>query len=100
MAVGGTPTKNESSTSPEAEGEAYTTFGYEEGKCLVSYGPREDDDMRMGDHQLWLLDTGASGHFTYDASQFRDYVECKRVLRYAGGNTYPIVGMGSFMLCF
>ena len=39
MAVGGAPTKNGSSTSPEAEGEAYTTFGYEEGKCLVSYGP-------------------------------------------------------------
>ena len=47
-----------------------------------------------------VLDTGASGHFSYDASQFRDYVECKRVLRCAGGNTYPIVGMGTLMLCF
>ena len=72
MEVCGAPTKNGSSTSPEAEGEAYTTFGYEEGKCLVSYGQEVGDDMRMGDHQLWLLDTGASCHFTYDASQFRD----------------------------
>ena len=66
--------------------------------CVVWAGG--GDDMRIGDHHLWLLDIGASGHFTYDASQFRDYVECKRVLRCAGGNTYPMVGMGTLILCF
>ena len=38
--------------------------------CVVWAGG--GDDMRIGDHHLWLLDIGASGHFTYDASQFRD----------------------------
>jgi len=65
----------------------------------VAWAGGGDDDMRMGDHQVLLLDTGALGHFTYDALQLRDYVKCKRMLSCAGGNTYPVVGMGSLMLC-
>ena len=45
----------------------------------------------MGD-DLWLLDTGATGHFTYGPRLFENYAECSGVLRCAGGNTFPIVG--------
>ena len=48
----------------------------------------------MGD-DLWLLDTGATGHFTYDPRLLENYVESSRVLSCAGGNTFPIVGTGT-----
>ena len=51
----------------------------------------------MGD-DLWLLDTGAAGHFTYDPRLLENYAECSRMLRYAGGNTFPIVGTGTLPL--
>ena len=47
---------------------------------------------------LWLLDTGATGHFTYDSRSLENYGECSRVLRCAGGNTFPIVGTATFRL--
>ena len=47
---------------------------------------------------LWFLDTWATGHFMYDPRLLESYVECSRVLRCAGGNTFPIVGTGSFLL--
>ena len=51
----------------------------------------------MGD-DLWLLDTGATGHFTHDPRLLENYAECSRVLRCAGGNTFPIVGTGTLRL--
>ena len=51
----------------------------------------------MGDDP-WLLDTGATGHFTYDPQLLENYAECKRVLRCARGNTFPIVGTGTLRL--
>ena len=51
----------------------------------------------MGD-DLWLLDTGATGHFTYDPRLLENYTECSRVLRCAGGDTFPIVGTGTLRL--
>ena len=51
----------------------------------------------MGD-DLWLLDTRATGHFTYDSRLLENYAECSRVLRCAGGNTFPIVGTGTLRL--
>ena len=47
---------------------------------------------------LWLLDTGATDHFTYDPRSFESYPECSRVLRCAGSNTFPIVGTGTLRL--
>ena len=51
----------------------------------------------MGD-DLWLLDTGATGHFTHDPRLLESYAECSRVLRCAGGSTLPIVGTGTLRL--
>ena len=51
----------------------------------------------MGD-DLWLLDTGASGRFTYDSRSLEDYTECSRVLCCARGNSFPIVGTGTLRL--
>ena len=51
----------------------------------------------MGD-DLWLLDTGATGHFTYDPQLLEKYAECIRMLRCARGNTFPIVGTGTLRL--
>ena len=47
---------------------------------------------------LWLLDTGANGHFTYDPRLLENSAECSTVLRCAGGNTFPIVGTGTSRL--
>ncbi|CAN0386016.1 unnamed protein product, partial [Ascophyllum nodosum] len=51
----------------------------------------------MGD-DLWLLDTGATGHCTDDPRSLENYAECSRVLRCAGGNSFPIVGTGTLRL--
>ena len=75
----------------EAE-EAYTTLEIKTGECLVSM-MKEGEIRQMGD-DLWLLDTGATGHFTYDPRLLENYAECSRVLHYAGDNTFPIVGTG------
>ncbi|CAM9751289.1 unnamed protein product, partial [Sphacelaria rigidula] len=47
----------------------------------------------------WVLDTGATSHFSPDSSKMTDDRKCSgRVLRYAGGGTYPIVGRGNVAL--
>ena len=51
----------------------------------------------MGD-DLWLLDTGATGHFTYDPRLLENNAECSRVLRCAGGNTFHVVGTGTLRI--
>ena len=52
----------------------------------------------MGD-DLWLLDIGATGHFTYGSRSLKSYAEYIRVLRCcAGGNTFPIMGTGTLRL--
>ncbi|CAM9415920.1 unnamed protein product, partial [Sphacelaria rigidula] len=48
----------------------------------------------------WVLDTGATSHFSPDSSNITDYRKCSdRVLRCAAGGTYPIVGRGDLTLC-
>ena len=69
--------------------------------ALVRGYPSEDSGDSGGQTQLhvgeemWLLGTGASGHFTHDSIKLVGYAECNRTLRCAGGATYPIVGTGS-----
>ncbi|CAN0009287.1 unnamed protein product, partial [Sphacelaria rigidula] len=47
----------------------------------------------------WVLDTGATSHFSPDSSTMTDYRKCSgRVSRCAGGGTYPIVGRGNLSL--
>ena len=81
---------------PEADVEAYTTLEIKTGECLVSMV--EAGGIRQMGDDMWLLDTGATGHFTYDPRSLENYGECSRVLRCAGGNTFPIVGTGTFRL--
>ena len=52
---------------------------------------------QMGDN-LWLFDTGATGHFTHDPRLLENYAECSRVLRCARGNSFPIVGIGTLRI--
>ena len=81
---------------PEADVEAYTTPEIKTGECLVSM-EEEGEISQMGD-DLWLLDIEATYHFTYDHRLLENYAECSRVLRCAGGNTFPIVGTGTLRL--
>ena len=76
--------------------EAYTTLEIKTGECLVSM--MEEGGIRQMGDDLWLLDTGATGHFTHDSQLLENYAECSRVLRCAGGNTFPIVGTGTLRL--
>ena len=68
----------------------------QDGECLVSV-EEEAAIKQMGD-DLWFLDTGATGHFTYDPRSLESYAERSRVLRRAGGNTFPIVGTGTLRI--
>ena len=43
---------------------AYTTLEIKTSECLFSM--MEEGGIRQMGDDLWLLDTGATGHFTYD----------------------------------
>ena len=58
----------------------------------------EEGGIRQMGDDLWLLDTWATGHFTYDPRLLQNNTESSRVLRCAGGNTFPIVGTGTLRL--
>ena len=62
--LGRTSTDDDSPVCSEADVEAYTTLEIKTGECLVSM-VEERRIRQMGD-DLYLLDTGATGHFTYD----------------------------------
>ena len=94
--LGRTSTDDVSPVCSEADVEAYTTLENKTGECLVSM-IEEGGIRQMGD-ELWLLDTGATGHFAYDPRLVENYAECSRVLRCAGGDTFPIVGTGTLRL--
>ena len=94
--LGRTSTDDDSPVSSEADVEAHTTLEIKSGKCSVSM-MKEGGIRQMGD-DLWLLDTGATGHFTYDPRLLENYAECSRVLRCAGDNAFLIVGTGTLCL--
>ncbi|CAN0095038.1 unnamed protein product, partial [Sphacelaria rigidula] len=49
----------------------------------------------------WVFDTGITQHFSHDSHGMTEYRDCNgRVLRCAGGSTYPIVGRGNLSLAF
>ena len=79
----------------DSDVDAYTTLEIKTGECLISL--MEEGGIRQMGNDLWLLETGATGHFTYDPRFLENYAECSRVLRCAGGNIFPIVGTG--ILC-
>ena len=84
------------SKDDDSDVEAYTTLEIKTGECLVSM-LEEGGVSQLGD-DLWLLDTGATGHFTYDPRLLENYAGCSRGLRCAGGSTFPIVGTGTLRL--
>ena len=94
--LGRTSTDDDSPVCSEADVEAYTTLEIKTGVCLDSM--MEEVGIRQMGDDLWLLDTGATGHFTYDPRLLENYAGCSRVLRCAGGNTFPIVGIGTLRL--
>ena len=84
------------SKDDDSDVEAYTTLEIKTGEYLVSM--MEKGGIRQMGDDLWLLDTGATGHFTHDPRLLENYAECSRVLRCAGGKTFPIVGTGTLRL--
>ena len=84
------------SKDDDSDVEAYTTLEIKTGECLVSM--MEEGGIRQMEDDLWLLDTGATGHFTHDPRLLENYAECSRVLRCARGNTFPVVGTGTLRL--
>ena len=94
--LGRTSTDDDSPVCSEADVEAYTTLEIRTGECLVSM--MEEGGIRQMGDDLWLLETGATGHFMYDLQLLESYAECSRVLRCAGSNTFPIVGTGTLRL--
>ena len=94
--LGITSTDDDSPGCSEADVQAYTTLEIKTGQCLASM--MEEGGIRQLKDDLWLLDTGTTGHFTYDPRLLENYAECSRVLRCAGGSTFPIVGSGTLRL--
>ena len=78
LAVGTVEGSDESSVCSETEGEALTSFGFIKndgsGKCALSAG--EGGDSQQGEGEPWLLDTGATQHFSYSSSGMTDYKNC------------------------
>ena len=58
----------------------------------------EEGDIRQIGDDLWLLETGATGHFICYSLLLENYTECSRVLCCAGGKTFPIVGTVTYRL--
>ncbi|CAM9736261.1 unnamed protein product, partial [Sphacelaria rigidula] len=97
MAMGAVDDSDDSSVCSEANGEAFTSSdtsiedGIGEYALYVGQG---------GESEPWVFDTGATQHLSPDSSGMTEYKECHdRVLRCAGGSTYPIVSRGKFDSC-
>ena len=90
---GRTSTDHDSPVCSEVELEAYITLKIKTGEYLVSI--MEEEEIRHIGDDMWLLDTGATGPFTYDPPSLENCAECCRVLHCAGGNIFPIVGTGT-----
>ncbi|CAM9389968.1 unnamed protein product, partial [Sphacelaria rigidula] len=107
MAMGTTDDSDSSSVCSVADGEAFngdtsldTTINGDTGEYALSVD-RGGGDSQQGEGEPWMFDTGATQHFYHDSHGMAEYRECKgRVLRCAGGSTYPIVGRGNLSLAF
>ena len=84
------------SNDDDSDVEAYTILELKTDECLVSM--MEAGGIRQMVDDLWLLNSGATGHFTYDPRLLEKYAERSRVLRCAGGHTFPIVGTGTLRI--
>ena len=89
-------TDDDCPVSSEAGVEAYPTLETKAGECLVSM--MEEGGIRQIGDDPWLVDTEATDHFTYDPRLLENYAESSRVLRCAGGNTFPILGTGTLRI--
>ncbi|CAM9692668.1 unnamed protein product, partial [Sphacelaria rigidula] len=102
MAMGTADDSDSSSVCSVADGEAFTSLDTTINGNLGEYALSVEraGDTQQGEGEPWIFDTGATQHFSHD-SQMMEYRECKgRVLRCAGGSTYPIVGRGNVCLAF
>ena len=71
--LGRTSTDDDSPVCSGADVEAYTTLEIKTGECLVPM--MEEGEIRQMGDDLWLLDTGATGHFTHDSRSLENYTE-------------------------
>ena len=72
--LGKSSTDDESPVCSKADVEAYTTLEIKTGECLVSM--MEKGGIRQMGDDLWLLDTRATDHFSYDSQLLENYAEC------------------------
>ena len=79
--LGRTSTDDDSPVCPKGELEACTALEIKTGEGFVSMV--EKRVIRQMEDNLWLLDTGATGHFTCDPRLLENHAECSRVLRCA-----------------
>ncbi|CAM9780645.1 unnamed protein product [Sphacelaria rigidula] len=102
MAMGAVDDSDSFSVSSEVDGEASpldTTINGDTGGYALSVG--QGGDRQQGEGEPWIFDTGITQHFSHDSHWRAEYRGCKgRVLRCAGGSTYPIVGRGNLSLAF
>ncbi|CAM9512280.1 unnamed protein product, partial [Sphacelaria rigidula] len=103
MAMGAADDSDSSSVCSVADGEALTsldtTINDDTGDYALSVERGGDSQQDKG--EPWVFDTGAIQHFSHDSHGMTEYRECKgRVLRCAGGSTFPIVGRGNLSLAF
>ena len=64
-------TNDESAVGSEAECEVFITVENETCECLLPYGDSggSGGQTQSAGDKMWLLDTGASGHFTHDSAK-------------------------------
>ncbi|CAM9985085.1 unnamed protein product, partial [Sphacelaria rigidula] len=86
-------------TGADDDSDSSSVCSVEDGKDALSV--ERGGGSQQGEGEPWVFDTGATQHFSHDSHGMTEYRECKgRVLRCAGGSTYPIVDRGNLSLAF
>ncbi|CAM9745032.1 unnamed protein product, partial [Sphacelaria rigidula] len=93
---------DDDSVCPDADAEAFTSLDMTVDEINVDeyvFATVKGDVEQSDGGEPWVLDTGATSHFSPASSKMTDYRKCSgRVLRCAGGGTYPIVGRRNLAL--
>ena len=63
-------------------------------------GIREGIGCEVGELESWISDDGASRHMPSSHDSMTNYRECSGIIRTAGGEVFPIEGVGDILLRF
>ena len=63
-------------------------------------GIREGIGCEVEELESWISDDGASRHMTSSHDSMTNYRECSGIVRTAGGDIFPIEGVGDILLRF